>query len=83
MHIPVEMSTNYLKNHVQLTKSDYMYEILTASFGQLQKKVLRASCLMLEFRCYRGENRRSEKAGSRRESNPGHLGLSCQCSATA
>ena len=38
MHIPVEMSTNYLKNRVQLTKSDYMYEILTASFGQLQKK---------------------------------------------
>ena len=73
MHIPVEMSTNYLKNHVQLTKSDYMYEILTASFGQLQKKVLRASCLMLEFRCYKDENRRSEKAGSCWKSNPGHL----------
>lgn len=49
MHIPVEMSTNYLKNHVKLTKSDYMYEILTASFGQLQNKVLRVSCLMLEL----------------------------------
>ena len=40
--------------------------------------MLRASCLTLEineFRCYETKIEKSEKAGSRRESNPGHLGL--------
>ena len=39
-------------------------------------KMLRASCLTLEineFRCYEVKIEESEKAGSRRESNPGHL----------
>ena len=40
--------------------------------------MLRASCLMLEineFRCYEAKIEESEKAGSRQESNPGHLWL--------
>ena len=39
---------------------------------------LRASCLMLEineFRCYEAKIEESEKAGSHRESNRGHLWL--------
>ena len=39
-------------------------------------QVLRASCLTLEineFRCYEAKIEESEKAGSCRESNPGHL----------
>ena len=35
--------------------------------------------LVREFRCYEVKIEESEKAGSRQESNPGHL---CQCSAT-
>ena len=51
--------------------------------------MLKASCLTLEineFRCYEAKIEECEKAGSHRESNPGHLwledtsGLSCQYS---
>ena len=51
-----------------------------ASKHFLQSKIfeimLRASCLTLEineFRRYEAKIEESEKAGSRRESNPGHL----------
>ena len=37
--------------------------------------LLRASCLKLECRCYVAKIEESEKAGSRQESNPGHLWL--------
>ena len=39
------------------------------------KIMLRASCLTLEKKMLWDENRESEKAGSRRESNPRHLWL--------
>ena len=47
-------------------------------YGKQISSVLRASCLTLEineFRCYEAKIEESEKAGSRRESNPGHLWL--------
>ena len=40
--------------------------------------MLRVSCLKLkinDFRCYEAKIEESEKAGSRQESNPGHLWL--------
>ena len=53
-------------------------------------QMLKASCLKLEIRCYEAkieESEKSEKAGSRRESNPGHLWLEppvlCHWSTTA
>ena len=47
--------------------------------------MLKASFLTLEineFRCYEAKIEESEKAGSRQESNPGHLWVEPQCSAT-
>ena len=48
------------------------------SIIKIKSYLLRASCLTLEineFRCYEAKIEESEKAGSRRESNPGHLWL--------
>ena len=42
---------------------------------------LRIAVCNEKFRCYEAKIEESEKAGSRRESNPGHLACS-QCSAT-
>ena len=45
---------------------------------RVKEKMHRASCLTLEineFRCYEAKIEESEKAGSHRESNPGHLWL--------
>ena len=42
----------------------------------MYQRLLRASCLTLEineFRCYEAKIEESEKVGSHRESNPGHL----------
>ena len=36
---------------------------------------LRSECVIKEFRCYEAKIEESEKAGSRWESNPGHLWL--------
>ena len=60
-------SSKSMCNSAILTRTEYIIK--------KYKIMLRASCLMLEKKMLWDENRESEKAGSRRESNPRHLWL--------